>query len=265
MDWRTSRRRCGCFLQICAEHDAVFKFHRRPEPHGRPGSRRRLFKFLYGHESRFWRELMKSKRSKLGVFEYALVLLAVFSGPLELASAQDSKGAIPANSTAKSYGSGWECDKGFRMNGGSCIAVTSPKNAYLTNSSYGDGWACRHGYRKKGDTCSPVALPANAYLSGSSGDRWLCDRGFRQVKDTCEAISVPENGYLTASSSGSGWTCERGFRATADTCAAIAVPDNAYMTDRSYDAGWECNRGYQEKNGNCERIVRPEFRSRVGM
>ena len=80
---------------------------------------------------------MNTKRSKLGVIEYALIALVVFAGPAELALAQEGKAAIPANATAKAYGSGWKCDRGYRKNAGSCIAVTLPENAYLTDSSYG--------------------------------------------------------------------------------------------------------------------------------
>ena len=169
---------------------------------------------------------MNTKRPKLGVFGYALIYLAVIAVPAELALAQEFKGALPANATAKNYGGGWECDRGYRKNAGSCVAVTLPMNAYLTDSSYGVGWACKHGYKKTVEACLPVALPANAYLSGTSGDRWSCERGHRQLNNTCEAISVPENGYLTPSSSGSGWTCERGYRAMAQEETG-ALPANA--------------------------------------
>jgi hypothetical protein len=91
---------------------------------------------------------MNSTRSKLGVFEYALLYLAVFALPAELALAQEAKGVIPANATAKTYGNGWECDRGYRKIDSACVVVTLPENAYLTDSSYGSGWTCKHGYKK---------------------------------------------------------------------------------------------------------------------
>jgi membrane protease subunit HflC len=204
-----------------------------------------------------WKGSMNTRRPKFDVFAYALICLAAFAVPAELALAQEGKGALPSNATAKTYGSGWECDRGYRKNAGSCIAVTLPVNAYLTDSNHGVGWACQHGFKQNDVNCLPVALPANAFLSGRSGDRWSCGRGFRQQKNYCEAISVPANGYLTERSSGSGWTCERGYRAMADNCVAIVVPENAYLTPSSYDAGWECDRGYRKVGGACNAIALP--------
>ena len=109
---------------------------------------------------------MNTKRSKIIVFTYALVVFAVLAVPAQLTLAQETKGAFPENATAKTYGSGWECDRGYRKIAGSCIAVALPTNAYLTDSSYGSGWACQHGYQSKQDACVAVALPANAYLMG---------------------------------------------------------------------------------------------------
>lgn len=103
---------------------------------------------------------MNTKRSKPGVFGYALLCLAVFAVTADLAFAQEGEGALPENATAKTYGRGWECDGGYRKNAGSCIAVTLPANAYLTDSSYGIGWACQHGYKQDKENCLAVTLPA---------------------------------------------------------------------------------------------------------
>jgi hypothetical protein len=101
---------------------------------------------------------MNTKRPKFGVVGYALVCLAIFAVPLEPALAQEVKGALPANATAKTYGIGWDCDRGFVKNGESCIAVTTPANAYLTDSNYGIGWACRYGYKKNDQWLISVLL-----------------------------------------------------------------------------------------------------------
>ena len=159
---------------------------------------------------------MNATKPWLGSVAYALIPLMVFAGSIGLARAQDVEGTIPANASANTYRTGWQCDRGFRKTDGACVVVTLPESAYLTGSSYGPGWKCKHGYKQNADTCDPVLLPANAYLSAASGDRWLCDRGYRQVDEICTAINVPANGYLTGSTSGSGWTCDRGYRAVGE-------------------------------------------------
>ena len=53
------------------------------------------------------------------------------------AFAQTGSQPMPENASAKSYGDGWECDIGFRLNENACLAVIVPQNAYDTNRSYG--------------------------------------------------------------------------------------------------------------------------------
>ena len=134
---------------------------------------------------------MNAKLFRSGVFGFVLVSLALFAGTAEFALAQGVVGALPANATARAYGNSWECDSGYRKDGGTCVAVTLPGNAYLTSSTYGSGWDCQHGYRKSNEGCAAVELPMNAHLGSVSGDRWLCDRGYQKVGTTCEAIQIP--------------------------------------------------------------------------
>ncbi|MEJ2336304.1 MAG: hypothetical protein P8Y26_11840 [Gemmatimonadales bacterium] len=63
-----------------------------------------------------------------------------------LVAAQADATEAPPNSHAKSYGDGWECDRGFRRVNQSCVAVEVPPNAYLDPS--GGRWECSRGYRK---------------------------------------------------------------------------------------------------------------------
>ena len=113
---------------------------------------------------------MNATNARLGVFAYALVLLALLAATAEPAGAQSVEAGTPANATANAYGSGWQCDRGFRNVDGTCLAVTVPANAFLTGS-YGSGWACSHGYKQDNDACDPLVVPANAYISAASGDR----------------------------------------------------------------------------------------------
>jgi hypothetical protein len=82
------------------------------------------------------------KRSLLTLVPLALVLAIAPS----VVFAQASRVEMPANAHAKSYGDGWECDRGFRNVAQACVAVKLPANAHTDTS--GDGWECRRGYRR---------------------------------------------------------------------------------------------------------------------
>lgn len=173
------------------------------------------------------------------------------------AFAQTAAQPMPENASAKSYGGGWECNIGFRLNENDCVAVIVPQNAYETNRSYGSGWECLHGFRSIDKTaCVAVDVPEYGYLD-PSGERWRCLRGFIKVDDTCQEIILPANAYLADASYGSTWTCERGFEVTGDLCTAIAVPANAYLNGSGYGQPWTCERGFLENNGLCEAVVMP--------
>ncbi|UWS77992.1 hypothetical protein N1037_11900 [Phaeobacter sp. G2] len=173
------------------------------------------------------------------------------------AFAQTGSQPMPENASAKSYGDGWECDIGFRLNENACVAVVVPQNAYDTNRSYGSGWECLHGFRRTDDAaCVAVEVPEGGFLD-PSGERWRCLRGYIKVDDTCQEIVLPANAYLADASYGSTWTCERGFEATGDLCTAIAVPANAYLNGSGYGQPWTCERGFFEQAGLCEAVAIP--------
>ncbi|SIO54905.1 hypothetical protein SAMN05444722_3431 [Rhodovulum sp. ES.010] len=155
-------------------------------------------------------------------------LLTVWAFPV---LAQDGTGPLPENAEVRSYGGGWHCTLGYRVNAGDCVAIDVPDNAYATGRSYGAGWACKRGYQEVGGaSCEAIPVPENAFLR-SSGFDWQCDRGYRQDRETCVLIVLPENAYLTDDPSGSGWACDRGFTASEAACVPIAVPENGYLTN----------------------------------
>ena len=90
--------------------------------------------------------------------------------------AQGRFAEIPENASAKQYGSGWVCDRGYREASGACIAVKVPVDAYATDSSYGRAWECNWGFRRVNETCMVIKVPPNAYLNSYGSDRWTCDR-----------------------------------------------------------------------------------------
>ncbi|WP_299971654.1 hypothetical protein [uncultured Roseobacter sp.] len=183
---------------------------------------------------------------------FALLLLAM------PAFAQSNGQLMPENSSAKSYGDGWQCNKGYRLNGDACAAVIVPENAFETNHRYGPGWECFHGFSRSNEgACAEVIVPEGGFLD-PSGERWHCQRGFLKIDDICQEIVLPANAHLADTSYGSEWVCERGFRADGDACIAIAVPLNAYLNTSSYGQPWTCERGYFEQDDLCAAVVVPE-------
>ena len=231
------------------------------------------------------RTFVSNLSNTVGSF-FVLMLLAVPG------FAQSTAAAIPENASAKRYGTGWECDLGFRQSEENCAAIIVPENAYSTNRSYGLGWECFHGFRIKDevecslvdvpeggyldpsgerwrclrgyvkidDTCQEIILPANSYLADSSFSEtatWTCNRGFEAIDDQCIDIAVPENGYLNGASYGQSWSCERGFVENAGLCEAVVIPENAYFDDSPYTEGWACERGYEAVDQSCQAIELP--------
>lgn len=157
------------------------------------------------------RELEQRYGSLLGVVLLSALLLA-WSTPV---SAQRGGVTIPDNARAKGYGSGWECDRGYRVVGKACLEVLIPKNAFSTNSTFGNGWECSWGFRQNKNACDAIKVPANAYLN-SFGDKWKCNRGYRLAAENCVEIVLPENAHLGFS--GNEWECNRPYRKQRDRC-----------------------------------------------
>ena len=141
---------------------------------------------------------------------FPLLYLALLAAVPDQAFGQDRSAGIPEHASAKRYGGGWECDRGYREANGVCMAVKVPADAYATDVSYGAGWECNRGYGKVDETCVSIEVPPNAYLNASGSARWTCDRGYRPVDGACAFIEVPRNGFLTGDSYGTGWKCEIG-------------------------------------------------------
>jgi hypothetical protein len=59
---------------------------------------------------------------------------------------------VPANGHIDRSGDGWDCERGFRKQARSCVAVEVPANAHL--GYRGASWACDSGYRQRGRVCT---------------------------------------------------------------------------------------------------------------
>lgn len=112
------------------------------------------------------------------------ILFGLLGAVHGLVFAQGSSVEVPENAHAKSYGNGWECDRGYRAVDGTCIAVKVPANGYFVGASYGVGWKCDRGYRKVDEACVTVEVPENAHLD-YSGNVWECNRPYRKQQDEC--------------------------------------------------------------------------------
>ena len=145
---------------------------------------------------------------------HSLIISALLATAPGAVFAKNDSSGTPKNAHAKSYGIGWECDRGHREVKGACAVIKMPMNTYQPDSTYGRGWECLRGYLEINGSCSAVKIPSNGYLD-SSGKGWKCERGFQSANDSCEAIKVPANGYLLDSSygigRGTGWKCNRGL------------------------------------------------------
>ncbi|MGQ0534215.1 MAG: hypothetical protein ACT4OF_16220 [Caulobacteraceae bacterium] len=79
----------------------------------------------------------------------------VFSFALAAVAAAQPVVAPPANSHARAYGDGWQCD-----------------------------WICEHGFAKVALTCVAVIIPENAHMS-AAGNAWECNQPHRRAADGC--------------------------------------------------------------------------------
>jgi hypothetical protein len=181
-----------------------------------------------------------------------LTLMAI--GVATVASAASPpRNTLPKNAMANPYGSGWECEHGFRRVNDACAAISLPANAYLDAS--GNRWRCTRGYLSVNEACVTIKVPAHAYLDDSYGAGWSCDRGYREAKGACVAVQIPVHAYAVDSSVGSGWECERGYMLKAGACEALNVPANGYLT-RLGD-GWKCDRGFTKTANSCIEVQVP--------
>jgi hypothetical protein len=97
---------------------------------------------------------MSRMRRPRAISIHSLILFALLVAAPGVVFAQSGSVGMPENARAKSYGSGWECGRGYRAVNEACVAVKVPKNAHLDYS--GNDWDCNEPYRKRQDRC---ALP----------------------------------------------------------------------------------------------------------
>jgi hypothetical protein len=154
--------------------------------------------------------------------------------------------SVPENASSNYWGTGWQCNRGFRQVGASCEPVRIPANASL--DYWGHDWTCNRGYYRSGEECVRVRIPANASLD-YWGTGWTCDRGYRRVGSGCEMVRVPANAHLDYWRS--GWQCDRGYTRVGEGCRKVMVPANAHLD--YWGTGWVCDQGYRRVGNECKR------------
>ena len=107
-----------------------------------------------------------------------MIILITYAFYISIANAKEAEN-IPANATAKSYGSGWKCNERYKKVKDACVFLTIPDDAYATSNTYDKGWKCNYGYAESDGKCEIFVIPENAFLN-SYGTRWLCNRGFKK-------------------------------------------------------------------------------------
>ncbi len=157
----------------------------------------------------------------------------------------------PPNAVKNPFGQGWLCERGYKQNNNSCIAVEIPPNAEL--NILGNGWTCKRGFRLLADACTAVQVPENSELN-VLGNGWTCKRGFQLLNGVCNVVRIPDNAELNVL--GNGWTCKRGFQLLKGVCNVVLMPENAELN--VLGNGWTCRRGFRIQNGVCTVVDLPE-------
>ena len=148
---------------------------------------------------------------------------------LALCTLQSASQPMPTNAHKAQYGSGWECNRGFRQVGIECQKVVIPANAGL--DILGHDWECNRGFqRTTGNECQRVVVPKNAGLDVLGHD-WECIRGYQRVGgNECQKVVVPPNGVLDVL--GHDWTCKKGFKRVVSECQALTESEKKQEADQ---------------------------------
>jgi hypothetical protein len=85
---------------------------------------------------------------------YSLIFLMLLAAVPGHVLARDPSVAMPEHVGAKRYGTGGECDRGYRAAREDCVPVKIPENADLDYS--GTDWECNEPYRKRQGKCARI-------------------------------------------------------------------------------------------------------------
>lgn len=202
---------------------------------------------------------------------FLVVALFLLSGQLIAADP-------PRNSHPNSFGTGWECDRGYYRSGQKCVKVVVPENADI--DVYGSGWSCNRGYYRSGNKCVKVIVPENASID-VYGSGWSCNTGYKQRNNACIRMTaeevqkqkeaeqaIMEKIQKRRAKGPSGDACETEFRTNAEVC--VKVTRRNLDCTKSYSGGYytDCDvtLGYDvETNYSGGSYLDVEVKCRVGI
>ena len=185
-----------------------------------------------------------------------IVISALFLAVSTPAFAQQI--SIPANGKINVYGTGWDCQRGFKKTGDSCTKVVVPANGKI--NVYGTGWDCQRGFKKSGDRCIKVDVPANGKIN-VYGTGWDCQRGFKKAGDNCIKVDIPTNGKINVY--GNGWVCNDGFKASGNSCLQMTAAELIELQEQKARLlkAYRANQARKRARSKCE--TEPDTNSEV--
>ena len=100
-----------------------------------------------------------------------ILLLTMASGPVQAGVPEVTAEALPPHAHVKHFGSGWECDRGYREIDRACEAIVLPPGGNL--EPLGRGWRCDRGYQKVVGHCATIDAYPNGFLTANATGRKL--------------------------------------------------------------------------------------------
>ena len=94
--------------------------------------------------------MIKMRGAGAGLVLLTALFATQAAAPVAVRGAETAPG-MPTNASADRYGTGWQCDRGYRPSEDACSLVTLPQNAHLDYS--GNDWERDRPYDRQGDGC----------------------------------------------------------------------------------------------------------------
>ena len=113
------------------------------------------------------------------------IFLAFFTITQNFVYSQNTSANLPKNAHLSIYGTGWDCDIGYREIDNICEAIDLPENAYFTGSDFGRGWV-------PPDAVSTGRLAARAEPDPSSTDPCIVpeEAGYRRLENQLYRVEI---------------------------------------------------------------------------
>ena len=135
-----------------------------------------------------------------------------------------------------------ECDFGYQLMGGACVACDVTDNGFLSGGAECE-FQCVAGYVKTGEVCVAAAVcpvTSGAFLTGGANCAYECAGGL--VKSGVECVAAPVT------------QCGFGYRLTDGACVACPVTAGAFLTGGA-NCAYECVGDLVKSGAGCVTAV----------